>query len=222
MLIGVEKEFFKRTIWLPSHQHASSERCWRTHQRSISPFPLSLLSLTLPTCHSFYLRDSLPDTPIPSHSLSDLNLVTDFCILSSSCVTKPSSLAAAYKVQTCSVSAHARLRTAHGVWQLSALETLTSQDCLSRGELCQAPSIHFNTCVSWRFQNGLITVSNCSGIPRETGRLDLERPREFREGSVHSGETTPPRELTRRVCCLPFPFDKLCLSDDCLWDDFSK
>lgn len=94
----------------------------------------------------------------------------------------------------------------HAVWQPSALETLNSQECLSRGELCQAPSIHFNTCVSWRFQNGLITVSNCSGIPRETGRLDLERPEEFREGSVHSGETTPLRELTRRVCYLPFPF----------------
>lgn len=134
---------------------------------------LSWVSHCLCAPASVYVMHSpIPRLPgLLSHSLSDLNLVTDFCILSSSCVTNPSSLAA-YKEQFCSVSAHARLRTVHGVWQPSALETLNSQDCLSRGELCEAPSIHFNTCVSWRFQNGLITVSNCSGIPRETGRLD--------------------------------------------------
>lgn len=109
------KKFFKRTIWLP---HTSTLPVRGAGALISGPSPrsrcLSWVSHCLRAPASIYVIHSLtPRFPgLLSHSLSDLNLVTDFCILSSSCVTKPCSLAA------CVQSA-----------DLFSLSPRTAQDC---------------------------------------------------------------------------------------------
>lgn len=88
---------------------AVSHESHTVHRPPAAHLPIPALSRELhPACtpqlprssNSVYLHDLLPISRFPgllSRSLSDLSLVTDFCILSPSCVTKPSSLAV-YKV----------------------------------------------------------------------------------------------------------------------------
>lgn len=201
MLIGLEKEFLKRPIWTT---HTSMLSMWDAGALISSlSFLLSPVSLTLPACPAslvfniVYLSDLLPGTPVSWITLSFwLNLVTDFLVL-----VKLSPVSC-LQSEVSSVSAHALLGIMRGTQQPPALKTTAYHE----GEICQAPFIPFNTWVSWRFQNELITASDYSGVPGETGKVDVERTKKVRKGSLYNWESAPPRELTRKVCGLPFPF----------------